>query len=140
VHATQLPLARAEVRESGFARRTTGAQQQPHYDYQRRSPLWDTRHLRGSYTAFGAVEELLASVDDALAIIGPGEEVHLEFTAQLPELAPGWQRRLVLETNGWTKDMDLYTADGRTLEPLPVSGKPPGRRDTLHRRYNTRYR
>ena len=140
VQTTRLPLARAELQESGFARRTTGAQRQPHYDYDRRSPLWDTRYMRGYYTAFGAVGELLDAADDALAIIGPGEEVQLEFAAELPALPPGWQRRLVLETNGWSKDMDLYTADGATLEPLPVSGKPAARRDALHRQYNTRYR
>ena len=140
VHTAQLPLARAKLLDSGFALRTTGAQHQPHYDYERRSPLWDTRRMRGYYTAFGAVGELLTTADDALAIIGPGEEVHLEFAAGLPALPPGWQRRLVLETNGWAKDMDLYTADGMTLEPLPVSGKPADRRDTLHRQYNTRYR
>jgi Flp pilus assembly protein TadD len=139
VQTTPLPLARAELRESGFALRSTGAQRQPHYDYDRRSPLWDTRHMSGYYTAFGAAEELLAEVDDAVAIMGPGEEVHLEFAADQPALAPGWQRRLVLETNGWAKDMDLYTANGMTLEPLPVSGKPAARRDALHRRYNTRY-
>lgn len=137
---TPLPLLGAELRESGFALRTSGAQRQPHYDYERRSPLWDTRHQRGYYTAFGAVGELLAATDDALAIIGPGEEVHLEFSADLPVLPPGWHRRLVLESNGWAKDMDLYTANGTTLEPLPVSGKPAARRDALHRQYNTRYR
>jgi tetratricopeptide (TPR) repeat protein len=140
VHKTLLPLARAELDEAGFARRTTGAQRQPDYDYDQRSPLWDTRHMRGYYTAFGAVGELLASADDAVAIIGPGEEVQLEFAAQLPVLPSGWQRRLVLETNGWAKDMDLYTAHGATLEPLPVSGKPTARRDALNGKYNTRYR
>lgn len=140
VQVTPLPLQRAWLQESGFAHRTTGAQRQPQYDYDRRSPLGDTRHMRGYYTAFGPVVELLTNADDALAIIGPGEEVHLEFTARLPELPAGWQRRLVLEANGWAKDMDLYTADGMTLEPLPVSGKPAGPRDVLHRQYNTRYR
>jgi tetratricopeptide (TPR) repeat protein len=140
VHVTRLPLARAELQETGFARRTTGAQRQPHYDYDRRNPLEDTRHMRGYYTAYGSVGELLATTDDAVAIIGPGEEVHLEYTAQLPALPAGWQRRLVLEANGWAKDMDLYTADGMTLEPLPVSGKPAARREILHRQYNTRYR
>jgi tetratricopeptide (TPR) repeat protein len=139
-HTTQLPLARADFLESGFARRTTGPQRQPHYEYERRSPFWDTRHMRGYYTAFGAVDELVATTDDALAIIGPGEEVHLEFAAELPALPTGWQRHLVLETNGWAKDMDLYTADGMTVGPLPVSGKPAARRNALHRRYNTRYR
>jgi len=137
---TRLPLQRAQLMETGFALRTTGAQRQPHYDYDRRSPFWDTRHMRGYYTAFGPVGELLATADDAVAIIGPGEEVHLEFTAELPALLPGWQRRFVLETNGWAKDMDLYTADGMTIEPLPVSGIPAVRREALHRQYNTRYR
>ena len=135
-----LPLLTAEVAESGFARRTTGPQRQPHYDYERRSPLWDTRHMAGWYTALGPAEKLLAAVDDATAIIGPGEEVHLEFDATLPPLPAGWSRRFVLESNGWAKDMDLYTADGSTLEPLPSSGRPPGPRTALHARYNTRYR
>jgi hypothetical protein len=140
VQVGPLPLVRARLQESGFACRTTGPQRQPHYDYDRRSPLWDTRYMRGYYTAFGPVGELLATADDALAIIGPGEEVHLEFAARLPALPEGWQRRLVLEANGWAKDMDLYTGDGMTLEPLPMSGKPADRRDALHRKYNTRYR
>jgi Tfp pilus assembly protein PilF len=135
-----LPLASAQVAESGFARRTTGPQRQPHYDYARRSPLWDTRHMAGYYSAFGPVSELLTAVDDATAIIGPGEEVHLEFSAGLPSLPAGWRRRFVVETNGWAKDMDLYTAQGTTLEPLPSSGRASGPRDALHARYNTRFR
>ena len=46
-------------------------------------------------------------------------------------------RRFVLDARGWCKDMDLYTKDGDTVEPLP------GRRDAaaaaLQRRYSTRY-
>jgi len=140
VESTLLPLRIAQLMETGFALRTTGTQHQPHYDYDRRSPFWDTRHMSGYYTQFGPVGELLSAVDDAVAIIGPGEEVHLEFAADLPVLPSGWQRRFVLETNGWAKDMDLYTANGMTLEPLPVSGKPAARREALHRQYNTRYR
>ncbi len=69
---TALPLAEARVAETGFARRSTGPQRQPHYDYAQRSPLWDTRHMAGHYTAFGPATELVAAVDDATAIIGPG--------------------------------------------------------------------
>ena len=137
---TELPLQHAEVRESGFARRSTGPQRQPHYDYERRSPSWDTRHLAGHYTAFGPATELVNTADDALAIIGPGEELHLEYSAQPPAVPAGWKRRFVFETRGWAKDMDLYTADGDTLEPLPSQGQPGGRRAALHARYNTRYR
>ncbi len=137
---TVLPLAEARLAESGFARRSTGPQRQPHYDYANRSPFWDTRYPAGYYTAFGAVTELVATVDDATAILGPGEELQLEFNAALPEQPAGWRRRFVVEANGWAKDMDLYTAHGTTLEPLPSSGRPSGPRDALLARYNTRFR
>jgi tetratricopeptide (TPR) repeat protein len=139
LHAVRMPLLEAHVAASGFAARTTGAQRLPHYDYSRRSPLWDARHMAGHYTAFGPALELVDHVDDAVAVIGPGEEVHLEFEAP-PAPPPGWRRRVVLETNGWAKDMDLYTQNGETVGPLPSTGKPAAARDRLHAKYNTRYR
>jgi hypothetical protein len=81
---------------------------------------------------------LVTDVDDAVAIIGPGEELHLEFDAALPP-PDGWRRYFVLENNGWAKDMDLFTRDGETVGPLPVTGKPVAVRERLHERYNTRY-
>jgi hypothetical protein len=96
--------------------------------------------MRGHYTDLGPATELLLEADDALAIIGPGEEVHLEYADELPPPRPGWSRRYVLESRGWAKDMDLYTEHGDTLEPLPASGQPAARRDALHERYNRRYR
>lgn len=134
-----LPLASAEVRPLGFPQRSTGAQRQPSYDLGRIAPLWDTRIQSGFYTAFGKVDELVADDDDALAIIGPGEQIHLEFDAALPPLAQGWSRRFVLQAHGWAKDMDLYTRDGDTIGPLPVTGKDGARRDRLNNKYNTRF-
>jgi Tfp pilus assembly protein PilF len=134
-----LPLADAEVRPLGFPRASIGPQRQPSYDLGRIAPLWDTRIQSGFYTAFGPVNELVADDDDALAIIGPGEQVHLEFDATLPPLAQGWSRRFVLQTHGWAKDMDLYTRDGDAIGPLPVSGKDAERRDRLNSQYNTRF-
>jgi len=134
-----LPLAAAEVRPMGFPRRSTGPQRQPSYDLGRIAPLWDSRIQSGLYTAFGRVDELVADDDDALAIIGPGEQVHLEFEAALAPLSQGWSRRFVLETHGWAKDMDLYTRDGDSIAPLPVTGKDAARRDRLNNKYNTRF-
>ncbi len=133
-----LVLAEAEVRRCGFARRTTGPQRLPHYDYDIRSPFWDTRHQAGSYTEFGPAAELVSKADGAMAIFRPGEETHLEYDATtLGPLPEGWTRRLVLETRGWCKDMDLYTRDGATIGPLPgTRGK---RATALHEKYNTRY-
>lgn len=128
-----LPLAAARVQEIGFPRRSTGPQHQPGYDYSQRAPLWDTRVQAGHYTEFGPAEALIAQRDGALAIIGPGEEIHAEFRAELPALAAGWTRRFVLETHGWAKDMDLYTRDRDTLAPLPTRGNP-----QLNGRFNRR--
>ncbi len=141
VRRTELPLAAARLNSVGFPRRTTHGQRRPHYDYARRSPVWDTRHAAGLYTTFGPVEPLLAEVDDALAIFGPGEETHVEFAANEPPLADGWTRRHVLESHGWCKDMDIFTRDGQTVEPLPRRdvGSPPSERTRqLHERFNTR--
>jgi hypothetical protein len=135
----ELPVQVARVAPMGFPLRSTGAQRQPGYDYQRRKPYWDTRHAAGNYTAFGPATELVAATDDAVAIIGPGEELHLEFA--VPDAAPpaGWTRRILLETNGWAKDMDLYTRDGTTVAPLPAVSNNTAARDGLHAKYNTRY-
>jgi hypothetical protein len=130
-------LAAASVRASGFARRTTGPQRTPHYDYARRVPLLDTRHPRGWYSRFGPVAPLVEHDDDAVAIIGPGEGVLLEFAAPDAPLPTGWTRRLVLDAKGWCKDMDLYTKDGETVAPLP--GEDSEQRRTLHAKFNTRY-
>jgi tetratricopeptide (TPR) repeat protein len=132
-----LPLVEARLESSGFARRTTGPQRMPHYDYGNRAPLDDTRHPRGWYTAFGSIEPLVAGEDSAVAIVGPGEEVSLSFSAPADPLPAGWTRRVVLETRGWCKDMDLYTKDGETVEPLPGSDTPA--RARLHALFNTRY-
>ena len=83
-------------------------------------------------------------IDDAMAIFGPGEEVHLEFAGPSgqplsSEPPSGWSRHFVVEAFGWAKDMDLYTKDGETVGPLPTTGKPAGPRDRLHTHYHTRY-
>ena len=131
-----LDLRSARLSRTGFARRTTGPQRRPFYDYGERSPFWDTRYQAGFYTEMGPVDELVTAADDAVAIFGPGEEIHLEFEAAgaPPE---GWTRRFVFEARGWCKDMDLYTAGGQTIEPLPGSASPTAA--GLHERYNTRY-
>lgn len=134
---TELSPIYADVRQSGFAKRTNGKDMLPQYDYSQRVPLWDTRYMTGAYTQTGPMLPLLENVDDALAIIGPGEEIHMEFPAD--SVSQESNHRLVLEIQGWCKDMDLFTKDGDTLGPLPKAGHPPAARTLLHARYNTRY-
>nr|VFK38243.1 MAG: Repeat domain-containing protein [Candidatus Kentron sp. SD]VFK44319.1 MAG: Repeat domain-containing protein [Candidatus Kentron sp. SD] len=139
IHKYPLSLAGARLAAVGFPKRADGPQRYPRFDYDRRRPFWDTRPMSGSYTEYGPVDELLSQVDDALAIFGAGEEIHVEFTAPAEPPPPGWRRYLVLETHGWTKDRDLYTRNGETVAPLPEGGRSSERRDALHARYNTRY-
>lgn len=132
-----LPMRAARLESDGFAKRTTGPQRAPHYDDDARLPLDDTRHQRGWYTEFGRIDPLVADEDHAVAIFGPGEAVVLDFAAPAATAREGWTRVLVLELRGWCKDMDLYTLDGDTIEPLP--GKNTAARARLHPRFNTRY-
>ena len=138
-----LPPVEARVARAGFAKRTTGPQRRPHYDYANRSTYWDAKAPAGLYTAYGDASELAREVDGALAIISSGEEVHLEFEA-LPDPHPGHSRYYRITFHGWAKDMDLYTLDGGTVGPLPVldgiAEAMLARRDRLHARYNVRFR
>ncbi len=137
----QRPLA-VRVRRTGFAKRTTGPQRLPHYEYEARAPYWDAKYQRGFYTSFGEAVELISDIDSAVAIIGSGEEIHLEFRAGLPPAA-GDRRFFAIEFYGWAKDMDLYTEHGDTVAPLPVlddiEAEARERRARLHARYNVRF-
>ena len=133
----------ARLAKTGFPLRTTADQRLPAYDYESRQAFWDARYLDGEYTRLGPVDELLADPDDAIVIMGSGEEVHIEFQAPTDAPPAGWTRNLILEARGWAKDMDMYTRDGGQVGPLPRSG--PGspdseqRRAELHDLYNTRF-
>ncbi|HEV2971263.1 MAG TPA: FG-GAP-like repeat-containing protein [Pirellulales bacterium] len=142
-HRLPLDLETAQLHYAGYPERTIGPQRQTTFDYDRRRPIADARYLTGFYTRYGDVKELVSETDDAVATIGPGEELYLEFAAPRSEPRPGWTRRFVLETHGWCKDTDLYTKDGDTVEPLPhrdnSSAESLRRSDELHKRYNTRF-
>ncbi|MBI1304713.1 MAG: hypothetical protein GC172_13145 [Phycisphaera sp.] len=120
VEPVELPMARASLASVGFAAWSTGPQKQPFYDRANLLPLWDCRVQRGLYTEFGDVRELLARDDGALVVFGPGEEVAFDFAGPAAAPAAGSTRRFVLETRGWCKDMDLFTRNGETVDPLPV--------------------
>ena len=131
----------ARVSRTGFAKRSTGPQRLPHYDYQQRSPAWDAKVPTGFYTAFGDARELVAETDGALAIIGSGEEIDLAFP--VVEAVPGRNRHFAIRFHGWAKDMDLYTLHGHTVAPLPelddMTEQQRANRQRLHERYNVRF-
>ncbi len=132
----------ASVQRTGFARRTTGKQRLPHYDYTARSTYWDAKYQEGTYTSYGNVLNLVKETDGAVGIIGSGEEIHLEFPLASPRL-PSHQRLYILEFRGWARDMDLYTKHGETVEPLPwleeLELDQRKRVQQLHDQYNVRF-
>ena len=138
---TILKPSSARVARSGFAKRSTGPQRLPHYDYQRRSPAWDAKVPTGFYTAFGDAQELVAENDGALAIIGSGEEIDLAFPAL--DAVPDHTRYFAIRFHGWAKDMDLYTLHGHTVAPLPsrddLDEQQRAKRQRLHDHYNVRF-
>ncbi|MBT8132229.1 MAG: hypothetical protein KJO35_08165, partial [Gammaproteobacteria bacterium] len=139
-HQVMVPGS-ALQQHTGFPRRVNGEQRVPHYDYSDRDRFWDTRYLPGYYSALGPVTELVDTTDDAVAIIGPGEEIEFSFAAPAAPAA-GLHRHYVLEIRGWAKDMDMYTRNGESVGPLPVrdpQSVAKEKRDALHARYHTRY-
>ena len=148
----KLPMSEADLRYAGFVREFSPDGSMPLvYDYARRDAAAPFHALRGAYTRYGPVRELLEAYDDQFVLVGPGDEIAVKFDARgLPALPEGLTRSFVLVSHGYCKDMDLHTATPQTLEPLPFRGMsrypyPPTEHypDTeLHRRlmqiYNTR--
>ena len=83
--------------------------------------------MRGHFTRYGDVSELLTDTDDRMAIIGSGDEMTLKFALPDDALPAGWKRDFVMHNVGWDKDANLNTAYGQDVAPLPfnaMSGYP----------------
>ena len=121
-----LGALRAELRPLGYPREYSPDGGEPTlYDYQRLDHGLPFKSLSGRLTRCGDVRPLLSEVDDRFVIFGAGEELALEFaSASLPPLPAGWSRTVVLRSDGYCKDMDLYTAYPDSVEPLPYHAMP----------------
>jgi len=94
------------------------------YDYDHVDPAPLAR-MSGKLTRYGDVASLIKVDDDQFCIVGPGDEMRLEFDAKhLPELPQGWTRSYVLRSYGYCKDADPFTATSDSIEPLPWRGMP----------------
>jgi len=111
----------AELRYRGFSALVRRSPNGPHgYDYGRATPTSPWLPFAGHYTRYGDVRELLAATDDRSVVMGPGDEIALEFDAGgLPPLPPGWMRTVFLQSQGWDKDADRNTWEAWHVEPLP---------------------
>jgi Tfp pilus assembly protein PilF len=121
VTVSTAPLLDAALRHVGFAREYSPDGRLPLiYDYDLCDATAPFHTLKGAYTRYGPVEELLTEFDDRYVLVGPGDEIALQFDAsRLPVVGPGNTRSFVLVSHAYCKDMDLYTATPQTLAPLP---------------------
>jgi tetratricopeptide (TPR) repeat protein len=126
LHVTKLSVARAELAYRGYTREVSPDGRQPllyDYDYVDPAPL---ARFIGKLTRYGDVAPLLKTDDDQLCLVGPGDEVRLEFDASgLPSLPAGWTRSYILRGYGYCKDADPFTALSDTVGPLPWRLMPP---------------
>ncbi len=121
----------------------------PDYDRVESQPLW--RLTPGGWaTRYGAVDELVSTRDNALALICAGDELILEFAAEKLSPKPAAAvRDYFLFVSGWDKDSDFHVASGTTIEPWPWHGlndqtyatqpRPAFTNDAWMQKYNTRW-
>ena len=125
IERTNLPVARARLRERGYLHESAPDGLKPALpDYQgiEAAPL---ARLRGLLTRLGDVASLVEADDDHLCVMGPGDEVQLEFDcSDLATLKPGWTRSFVFRSVAYCKDADPFTATSDSVEPLPWRAMP----------------
>ncbi|EMI20020.1 TPR repeat-containing protein [Rhodopirellula maiorica SM1] len=115
-----LSLIDAKLDYRGFSKRIKESPQAPElYDYGQNSvaPKWPP--LQGRFTQYGDCNELLAAWDDAMVVMGSGDEISLRFSVPTDAPPAGWKRDFVLHCVGWDKDADLNTLSGQSAGPLP---------------------
>ncbi|KPJ75148.1 MAG: hypothetical protein AMS14_04150 [Planctomycetes bacterium DG_20] len=117
----EAPARSADLHYLGYPREYSPDGHHPNiYDYHNVDTAAAWRLMAGGYTRYGDVTELLDAADDCYVIMGRGEEVTLRFAADaFGPVAEGRRRSFLLKTDGFCKDMDLYTAHPDTVEPLP---------------------
>ena len=120
VSVHELQLTGATLGYRGFSRKYRDSTQSPEtYDYATvsKAPKWPP--LRGRFTQEGDCRSLLEAWDDAMVVMGSGDEMQLTFTVPDAEVPQGWKRDFILHCVGWDKDADLNTLTGQSSEPLP---------------------
>jgi tetratricopeptide (TPR) repeat protein len=122
VRQTPLELIDAELHYRGFSLRTPDDEYGPErYDYEQVTTRAKWPAMRGTFTRYGDVRELVTASDDLLAVLGAGDELTLRFAVPDEPPPPGWKRDFLLFNVGWDKDCDLNTIYGETVEPLPFN-------------------
>ncbi len=112
-------LASADLHHRGVSAPIEHTQFGPErYNYAQVSDVPSWPPMRGRFTRYGDVTELLRDADDLQAVFAAGDEMTLRYDAPAPP-PPGWSRTFVLHNVGYDKDADLNTIYGQSSEPLP---------------------
>lgn len=120
VRQIPLTLQSADLAYQGFSQPIPQLENAPQmYDYRqlRQTPQWPP--MRGNFTRYGCVRELLLAGDDMMAVLGAGDAITVRFEVPAENPPDGWTRTFILHSIGWDKDADLNTIYGQTVEPLP---------------------
>jgi len=123
-HVT-VPLIDADLHYRGFSALASDPEhvKPDDFDYRQVMTAAPWNPLRGRYTRYGSVENLLARPDDQLVVMATGDEMTVEFSPRaLPPVRPGWKRDFFLDLRGYAKDGEPNTAFAWTVEPMPFSG------------------
>lgn len=128
IRTTELTLQSADLHYRGYSEIEHPTGHGPdRYLYGRLQEDFTWPPMRGHFTRYGEVSELLTATDDRMAIIGSGDEMTLKFALPPDTPPPGWKRDFVMHNVGWDKDANLNTAYGQDVAPLPfnaMSGYP----------------
>ncbi|MFN9718796.1 MAG: FG-GAP-like repeat-containing protein [Planctomycetota bacterium] len=120
------PVVNADLHYRGFSRRIYAdnalfrngrAPEGYDYDSVTTEPRWS--EMLGRFTRYGNTTTLLMSQDDRMVVMGPGDELTVEFSVPGDVPPNGWKRDFVLYNVGWDKDADLNTVYGQSSEPYP---------------------
>ena len=124
VERRKVMASKATLKPSGYPREYSPDGRSPLlYDYSLMDPAMDYKTMAGSYTRFGDVLPLLGAADDQSVIMARAEEILVQFPASEPS-SENHRFTFILDSTGYCKDMDLYTAFPHTVEPLPYLAMP----------------
>ena len=124
LHVKEVPVSSASLEFFGYPREYSPDGKIPNiYDYHNVDRAMGWKLMKGNYTRFGEVGELLGEADDCYVIMGRGEQLTLRFPVDAFGPVPeGHRRSFLLKSDAYCKDMDLYTAHPDTVTPLPFHG------------------
>ena len=119
-----LDPVRAMLRWRGFSAETSADGREPFgADYEKVATVSPWKTFAGNYTREGDVRTLLQGTDDMFVIARPGDEIALSFDATgAPPLRPRWSRTFLLYADGFSKEMNIWSATPDALGPLPFHG------------------